>query len=229
MAAKKKTTKKKSLSHPAVLKSLCPEVTCTFGALGAITLSAGSWQTLTSLAGTPFLFWEGSIDLQAYLLQDLTFVTLTKEIQEPGHFALSYATPQRLEFIEFITNQPMNRERLTFIADDWETGGAVPGMMNSRTNYENIILGRWRQISPDTTLPAASAMTLKSSSFGSTEPSASQKLYSYCMVKFDDISLIGPPDFVVIPGRRFLLSGAAVKEDDLQYLMRLRRSYVLKE
>lgn len=232
MAAKKKTSKKKSLAHPAVLKSLCPEVTCTFGALGAINLSAGSWQSLTSLAGVPFLFWEGSIDLQAYLLQDLTFVTLSKEIQEPGNFVLDFTTsgvPQRLEFIEFVTNQPMNRERLTFIADDWETGGAVPGMMNSRINYENIILGRWRQISPDTTLPSASAMTLKSSGFGSSEPSASEKLYTYCMVKFDDISTIAAADFVTIPGRRFILSGAAVEEDDLQYLMRLRRSYVLKE
>jgi len=227
---KKKTTKKKSLVHPSVLKSLCPSVLCTFGALGAITLSAGSWRTLTSDAGVPFLFWEGNIDLSALALKDLTYVTMEKDIQEPGNFILNYATPQRLEFIEFVTNQPMNRDRLTLIADDWEqVGAAVPGMMNSQINFENIILGRWRQISPDTTLPAASALTLKSSNFGSSEPSASQKLYTYCMVKFDDISAIAPADTLFIPGRRFLLGGMAVEENDLQYLMRLRRSYVLKD
>jgi len=227
---KKRTSKKKSLVHPSVLKSLCPATLCTFGALGAITLSAGSWRKLTSLAGSPFLFWEGTIDLSALALKDLTYVTLSKEIQEPGNFRLNYATPQRLEFIEFVTNQPMNRARLTLIADEWEQiGEAVPGMMNSQINYENIILGRWRQISPDTTLPAASALTLKSSSFGSSEPSASQKLYSYCMVKFDDISTIAPADTLFIPGRRFKLAGVATEEGDLQYLMRLRRSYVLQD
>ena len=227
MAAKKKSAK--PLVHPAALKSLCPPVTATFGALGAITLSAGGWQTLTSLAGHKFLFWDGGIDLGAYNLKDLTWVTQAKAIQEPGNFKLDYTTPQRMEFIEFVTNTPLNRDRLTLVADNWETGDAVPGMMNSVIDYQNVIVGRWRQFSPDTTLPQASAITLKQDSFGSSEPSASEKLYTYCMCKFDDISTIAADDTVFIPGRRFILGGTAVKENDLEYVMRLRRSYVFQE
>ena len=226
MAAKKS---KKALVHPSTLKSLCPSTLCTFGPLAAITLSDGGWQQSTTAAGVPYIFWEGSIDLSAFSMKDLTWVTTQKDIQEPGNFVLNYATPQRMEFIEFISNTPMNQARLDTIAGDWEINEAVPGMMDSTINYENIIEGRWRQFSPDTSLPAASAITLKSSSFGSCEPSASKKLYTYCMVKFDDISTIAPLDTVFIPGRRFLLGGAAVKESDLEYVMRLRRSYVLQE
>ena len=225
MAAKKP---KKPLVHPSTLKSLCPPTTATFGALGAITLSAGSWFRADTTAGTPFLFWEGVIDLGAFRLKDLTWVTTVKDIQEPGNFALNYATPQRMEFIEFVSNTPLNRNRLIAVADDWEIGNAVPGMMNSTVDFQNIIDGRWRQFSPDTTLPAASALTLKASSFGSCEPSASDRLYTYCMVKFDDFSGIAPADTVFIPGRRFLLGGAAIQESDLEYVMRLRRSYVLQ-
>lgn len=163
------------------------------------------------------------------MLKDLTWVTVNKGIQEPGNFSLNYATPQRLQFIEFVSNTPFNRDRLDLIFDDWQLHDAVPGMMDSRVDFQNIIDGRWRQFSPDTTLPAASAMTLKSSSFGSSEPSASEKLYTYCMVKFDDVSGIVNGDTIFIPGRRFLLGGAAIEESDLEYVMRLRRSYVLQE
>ena len=229
MAAKKSTKSSKALVHPAALKAMCPPVTASFRFPAGWSLSEGSWRQLTSLAGSTFLYWEGGIDLGAYTLKDLTWVTQAKAIQEPGNFQLNFASPQRLEFIEFVSNTPFNLARMTLIADNWETGGAVPGMMNSVVNYENIIVGRWRQFSQDTTLPGGSAITLKLDSFGSSEPSASDKLYSYCLVKFDPLGLIQEEDSVFIPGRRFILGGAAVQEGDLEYVMRLRRSYVLQE
>lgn len=219
---------KKPLQYPATLKSLCPANSVSYaGFPPAPTLSAGPWFTLTSLAGNTFLYWEGSIDLGAYVLEDLTWVTMEKDIQEPGNFALNFATPQRIEVIEFVSTTQFNVDRLTLIADDWESGYAVPGMMGSRINYENIIDGRWRQFSPDTTLATGSAVTMKASSFGSCEPSAAETLYTYVMVKLD--APAGDGDTIFIPGRRFLLGGVAVKEDDNSYIQRLRRSYVLQE
>jgi len=221
------TKSAKALIYPATLKSLCPPVMVTPGAPGTIILSAGAWQTLTSLAGNTFLFWESSIDLSAYTRKDLTWVTTDKEIQEPGNFKFNLPTVEAVEFIEFVSNTPFNRDRLTLIADDLETQNAAPGMMGSRVNFENIIMGRWREFSTDSTIAAGSAVALKSSSFGSCEPSASGKLYTYCMMKAPLIVVPGQDFF--IPGRRFLLAGSAVQEPDLEYVMRLRRSYVLQE
>ena len=196
----------------------------------SITLSAGSWQQSTGTAsGVTYLYWEGGIDLGAYSLKDLTWVTVNKGIQEPGNFILNFAEAQRMEFIEFVSNTPFNRDRLDLIFDDWQIHDAVPGMMESRVDFQNIIDGRWRQLATDTTLPTASALTLKSSSFGSGEPSASDNLYTYCMVKFSSIAGQEEEDNMFIPGRRFLLGGAAVAESELEYVMRLRRSYVLQE
>ena len=130
---------KTALTHPATLKSLCPPVTCTFGPLLAIDLSESSWFSGLSTAGVPFLYWEGVIDLGAFVLDDLTWVTTEKDIQEPGNFELNYTTPQRMEFIEFVSNTPLNRDRLTEVADDWQVNDAVPGMMGSTLNFENII------------------------------------------------------------------------------------------
>jgi len=222
------TKKKESLQHGATLKSLCPANLVSYAGFPPVaTLSAGPWFTLQSLAGNTFVYWEGSIDLGAYVLKDLTWVTTEKDIQEPGNFALNYASPQRIEVIEFVSNTQFNKERLTEIADDWETNYAVPGMMESRVNYENIIDGRWRQFSPDTTLATGSAVTMKASSFGSCEPSASERLYTYVMIKTDAPG--GDGDTLFIPPRRFLLGGVAVKEDDNSYIQRLRRSYVLQQ
>ncbi|AXH78572.1 MAG: hypothetical protein [Circular genetic element sp.] len=219
---------KKPLQHPATLKSLCPGNNVSYGpGPGQVTLSAGPWFTLTTLAGLPIIYWEGSIDLGAYVLKDLTWVTMEKDIQEPGNFEMNFATPQRMEVIEFVSNTQFNKERLTEIADDWEVHNAVPGMMESRINYENIIDGRWRQFSPDTTLATGSAVTMKASSFGSCEPSASERLYTYVMIKTDVPG--APLDRISIPPRRFLLGGVAVKEDDNAYIQRLRRSYVLQQ
>jgi hypothetical protein len=211
------------------LKVMCPANTATYAPLGAVTLSSGPWFQLQSLSGATFLYWEGKIDLGAYVMKDLTWVTTQKDIQEPGNFQLNFATPQRIEVIEFVSNTQFNKERLGRIADDWETENAVPGMMNSRVNYENIIDGRWRQFSPDTTLATGSAVTMKASSFGSCEPSASEALFAYVMIKLDDPFNVGPTDTLFIPGRRFLLGGAAVEESDLSYMMRLSRSYVLQQ
>ena len=221
----------KALQHPATLKSLCPAtaVESQGGFLPFLITEGSGWRELTATSGTPFLFWEGSINLGAFMLKDLTWVTTEKDIQEPGNFQLNYATPQRMEFIEFVTNIPLNLAALTLVADDWETNSAVPGMIGSTIDYQNVITGRWRQFTPDTSLPGGSAITLKTSSFGSCEPSASEKLYTYCMVKFQDFSGIAPADTIFIPGRRFLLAGAAVEEAEYEYIMRLRRSYVLQE
>jgi hypothetical protein len=219
----------KALQHPATLKVMCPANTVTYAPFGAATQSAGPWFQVQSTSGATFLYWEGSIDLAAYVMKDLTWVTTQKDIQEPGNFELNFATPQRIEVIEFISNTQFNRRRLALIADDWEVENAVPGMMNSRVNYENIIDGRWRQFSPDTTLATGSAVTMKASSFGSCEPSASESLFAYVMIKLDDPFNVGPMDTLFIPGRRFLLGGAAVEESELAYIQRLRRSYVLQQ
>jgi hypothetical protein len=218
---------KKPLQYPATLKSLCPANTVTYGPLGAIDLSAGPWFTLTASTGSNYIYWEGSIDLGAFVQKDLTWVTMEKDIQEPGNFALNFATPQRIEVIEFVSNTQFNKERLTEIGEDWRLNNAVPGMMESRVNYENIIDGRWRQFSPDTSLATGSAVTMKASSFGSCEPSASERLYTYVMIKLDEVP--APLDTLFIPARRFLLGGVAVEEGEREYIMRLRRSYVLQQ
>jgi len=220
-------SEKKALTHPSTLKSLCPATTAIWGPFGALSVTGGNWFTVTSTAGVRYPYWEGTIDLSAFVLKDLTWVTTDKDIQEPSNFTATLATASTFEVIEFVSNVPLDLSRLTRVVDDWELESAVPGMMGSTLNFENIINGRWRQFSTDTTLAAGSVIELKSSAFGSCEPSASEKLYSYVILKADRI--LDPDDTIFIPGRRFLLGGAAIEEDELAYIMRLRRSYILQQ
>ena len=216
-----------ALTEPAELKELCPATTGITGELGALNNLGTGWGIVQTTIGTNLLYWEGQIDLGAFLLKDLTWVTTGRAIQEPGNFEFNFQIPQRVEFIEFIANQPLNRTRLEEVASNWEEQYAVPGMMGSQFNFENIIMGRWRQFSTDTALATGSAVTLKTEEFGSGEPSASERLYCYCMLKFSQTP--DPEETFFVPGRRFVLAGAAIEEKEYEYIMRLRRSYVQQE
>jgi len=216
-----------ALEHPAEIKDMVPSTSGIGLGLGAIGNLSTGWGVLPSTAGQNFLYWSGSIDLSAYLLKELTWVTTGRAIQEPGNFTFTFATPQTVEFIEFITNTPISRAQLTNVLDDWEITNSVPGMLGSQVDFQNVIMGRWRQFSTDSTLATGSAVTLKTEEFGSGEPSASERLYTYNIMKFS--TPLEGDDTFFIPNRRMILAGAGLKESDYEYIYRLRRSYVLQE
>ena len=61
-------------------------------------------------------------------------------------------------------------------------------------------------------------------SFGSAEPTAVQKLWVYRVVLCRGAS---DASTLLLPATRFVLASDIVKEEDLPYIMRLKRSYEL--
>ena len=103
----------------------------------------------------------------------------------------------------------------------------APGMLGSNYNLEEIFTGRYREFSHDTQTPYTGMITHQSE-WGSGDATAGDKLYitialrGFAFTQTGNGSITYPPTSVIVPA-------SLAEEKDLQYLERLRRSYVLAE
>lgn len=167
------------------------------------------------------------VDLSGYTMQDLTFATLETTYQDPGIYSTTDAavagpgSSTSLELVEMISQVPMTDAELLTMST--RLGQTVPGQLDSSQDFTQIIYGSYRLYVPNNNLGLAGFMQLiQSGGFGSKEPTASQKLYCYRMVKCLTPAL---NDILNIPACRVGLAGMLYEEDQVPYLMRLKRSY----
>jgi hypothetical protein len=182
----------------------------------------GGWGPI----GTSYIGYDTTIDLSGYNIRDETFFTLASSIQDPGRYtATMIVVDYSIEVLEVVSQIPLS---LTQISLDWDNG-SLPGFSGSKQTFTNIIIGQYRDFAKHTNYSAANNLIpIKGVSFGSTEPTASDKLYVYVLVKINTPGAApSPGDAVGIPERRIVIGGVSASEPDLEYLMRMRRSYEL--
>jgi len=211
----------------------------TLGYFG--TMEAGAWppyngwESITpSGLGGDLLCWQGRLDLQANFKQELTFFPTGQTIQEPGIFVgeLEGSSGTYLEVLEIVSQVPLG---LQTIADEWSGFGiaptrSVPSFLESTSSHEDILVGRYRTllastVSSDTTM----YNTAKTQNFGSGEPTATDELYIYVLVRLSGLLDPEAENALRVPERRFVIAGLLAEEPDLEYMMRLKRSFELQE
>ena len=106
-------------------------------------------------------------------------------------------------------------------------GIKAPGMLGTGQDFSTIIYGNYRLYVPNASLGAFPGFLqlLSSTSFGSKEPTASENLYFYRLVKCAGAA----PDTLTLPACRIGLFGTFYHEDEKAYMMRLKRSYELQQ
>lgn len=202
-----------------------PRLNTAVGA-GVITPADG-WQSLLGNGA----FFENNIDLSGYAMEDLTFATFDTMYQDPGLYLSEVAgggapgTGTRLMVMEIVSDVPFNLGDLQNAMNDFPARS--PGMLGTNQDFQQIIYGNLRTYVPNNTLGLPGYFQLvESSGFGSKEPTAAAKLYCYKLVQLTNGT---PTDTLQIPASRLGLSGRMFREDDLPYLMRLKRSYELQQ
>lgn len=182
--------------------------------------ATNGWQTL----GNDLVYFEGYFDLSAYELDDLTLV--------PTAIALQDGMPYTTTSVDPTTNLPVfdivSQERLNLqdVYDNYTSSYAFPGSTISKEDWSQILMCNFRLMTPQTDFSFISLLLpATGGSFGSSEPTAVQKLWHYRIVipSSNDLSATN----WVIPPTRFVLGAEIVKEDELPYMMRLKRSYEL--
>ena len=189
--------------------------------LGGIDPGTGELIQMNDWQSAPgILYVEDYFDLSGYELDDLTLVPKYIRLQD----GLPYYTNGEALYVFDIISQ----ERLTLFPDfiNYTLAGDYPSSKGSTEDWSQILFCNTRFFTPqvdftfaDLVLPATAG------SFGSLEPTAASKLWIYRVV----IPRALPPEGSIlnIPASRFILSAEIVKEDDLDYMMRLKRSFEL--
>jgi len=173
------------------------------------------WQPVA----TNGVYAETYFDLSAYELDDLTLVPTMITLQDGmPYFGTAV---QGLDVFDVVS-----QERLTptdFIS--YALFGDYPSSPGSTEDWSQILFCNTRFMTVQNDFNFADLlMPATQGSFGSSEPTAVQKLWVYRIVLCrgaDDISTL------LLPATRFVLAADIVEEDDLAYMMRLKRSYEL--
>lgn len=200
------------------------------------TEASGGWTNFT-VAGTPTLnlAYESTIDLSGYAMKDLTFYPHGGYIQEGGvHFF-----PEGVSLIDYtiVSSIPIDFEDLY-----WHLASAAsPGftMLNSISalgygdegqNPDTVMFAENRFLHIDSTITPNTQGFLRDVSrlqSGSFEPTAADKLYIVrCVIPINAGSAPGSIR-LTIPASRVVIPGRMGKEPELEYMMRLKRSYEL--
>ncbi len=169
--------------------------------------------------------WNGVLDLTGLSSQHLTTFFTGLNVQEPYPYSgMTLAGPDNICYYlvsDVISNVPFDAS-IASLAGFVE--GQVPGFLGTTTNWDDVIMGSWREVVVKTEIAGnIGAMTInQTGSFGSAEASASNKLYLTRTVVCTTLGQMG--DWIKTPPARFVSGIAILEEPAHEYLMRLKRS-----
>ena len=217
MAAKKKPTKKTStraLTGPRLLDHPVPGTSLVVG-----NQPTNGWE----LSPSGFLYYENYFDMAGLMLDDLTLVPTVTTLQDGYPYVVQNTAS--LSVWDIISTERLDIEYFTNYSA--AAGMSGPGLPESKEDWNQMIMCNYRFMTLQTQFTDASLMLpATGGSFGSQEASAARKLWIYRIV-IDNGPQTGTPVTIAIPATRFVLGAEIVKEDDLPYMMRLKRSYEL--
>ena len=146
----------------------------------------------------------------------------------PGLYAFkpgASATYSGLFVLDIITSVPISDP--TAVMQRLSSFNAGPGLIRTPEQFETILFGQYRFFTPNSNIGYPDYQSLeRSQRFDSGQPSAADKLYSYRIIAMLTIDL-DSNSRIEIPACRHIIAGAMGDEDDLPYMMRLKRSYEL--
>lgn len=207
----------RALEGPRRLTKDIPAYEGIYGA-GLVYPPAGGWE---NGAQANLIYYETYFDLSANTLDDLTFVPTGVVLQDPGRY-ISTNDDLNIEVVDIISQERLYPDDFN---PDLELGN-LPGGPLTKNDYTQIIAGNYRlMVRNNTTVAAGILSTIDGGSFGSGEATAATKLWTYRFIRYNGPKV--PGDTVKVPASRFVMTGTVIKEEDLPYMMRLKRSYEL--
>lgn len=203
-----------------------PPSSSQFKPVGPITGSFANWKSILDL---PVIYNENYFDLSGYELDDLTLVPMDVKVQDPGVHLYSGAGHVFCIY-DLLTTERLTEADIDAIGENNRTTRQQgPGLPDGPLDRSQIIYGLYRFFSNNTSQTGMPQLMLNARTvrFGSGQPTAGQKLWAYRIVIFADSPAAN--DTIVIPAATFVLNAQIVQEDELPYMMRLKRSYELAQ
>jgi len=198
-----------------------------------ISVAGGSgWEMIThSSGGTPVAAWKGYIDLAGYNLQKETW--FTRAVQVQGNTYPDTNTTKQFTVHDIISTEPFSDDELASAVYIYTPGLPNPATFLTNIDLEHIIYGRIRVYGARNFdaagapvgapgLTNTSQMLVNEDFYGTNDGTARDKLYVYRVIG----GMFFEPEQAIFMGAvSYIVSGAVDKEEDLEYMMRLKRAY----
>jgi len=187
--------------------------------------------TLVNAVQRPYAWAHTHIDLSRMAMDDDTLFPLGIEVQDPGLYLHSDTVNKSMIVLDLITTKEIDPSLIVNFSGLVSTGdlvGSMYGMMGSSDDATQILFGQFRLMTHNVNLPALpdTLHTEWAKDFSSGEPTAVDRLHCYRIIQ---IPGTGDNAQLYVPAARFYLSAIITGEPDLEYLMRLKRSYELQQ
>lgn len=199
--------------------------------------------TDTREIATNLYLQEMKLDLSGYVQDSLTVGFRRSFEQEGGPDQINWLkayepNTDSVSELTIVSSVPFNDEQLVYalVYSPGFTIPNLPGVDVGNFNREHIIHGRYQLMYANTTIGGgafsssgnATLISVTDNSFSSLEPTAADCLYCYRVVAIPNAANFGTGiDFVYLPAKRVILDAFTVEEPELEYMMRLKRSYEL--
>jgi len=183
----------------------------------------GGWTALASGA----FYWRGTIDLRGVTASDRTLFFASNIYQRP----LPYRNGVDMSALTMLGFTVMDQMIVSDVPLDDPAATSSPwsqtaGFADSRDDFMEVKLAQGFLCSSNTNTPSALPI-VDTWSFGSNDPTATNKLYLYRWFNiFTGIGTVfNPGEQIAIPPYRYVGTGISTNEPDLEWLMRLKRSF----
>lgn len=181
-------------------------------------LEGGNWEQINQ-GGNHYAVSQTYFDMAGMTLEEKTLFIEAAAVQEGSNFEITGPTGAKLWVYDLITSIP-------FDVSEWNyrMGLGFTQTLSGALNFEHVLYGRFRLFANDVDFAGTTPVLVTSDTFGSGQPTNSDRLYSYrILVPFGTVA-----GFVVPPARHLILAQA---KEEAQYaqLMRMMRSYELQQ
>jgi len=209
------------------LRKLIPRSLITFNVDPSLTTTTNGWEILGD-ATHQFAVYRTYIDIVGWSKDDVTAFTQGAAFQEAASIVcIPGLTTLPLKCWDMVT---VNHIADTAFTDaDLIVQGVTwspPGTSTSNYNLEEVLAGQWREYMSDSTLLATTRL-IGSGSWGAGDATAGDRIH--ITKAFYLGSSLDTGAMIIIPEGAVVVPTLLVKESDLVYMERLRRSYVLAE
>jgi hypothetical protein len=180
------------------------------------------WQPIVPGSGIG-IYSETYFDLSGYELDDLTLVPKLIQLQDGMPYMTGGQGLTALDVFDVVSQERLDPGDF----QAYGLSGDYPSSPGSTQDWTQILFCNTRLMVPSTEFSFADLLVpATKGSFGSSEPTAVQKLWLYRIIIFRGVSTEAPQTLFV-PATRFVLGAEIIDEPELDYMMRLKRSYEL--
>ena len=175
-------------------------------------------------------FIEEYFDTSGYNRDYLTTMPLGAFVQEAGRTGITYPGTTRMIVLDMVLERRIDDIAaldFSFLSNS----GRIPSFPNSTDDWSQVLFGRYRELTGITQGAAIADIFAPTvdNQFGSLDATTNDKLWIYKIIIVQGIPPVSVPNFSTIrfPNSRMVLDVEVVKEEDLEFLMRQKRSYEL--